>query len=235
MKISILHPSYKRPYLAMDCYTRWVGSLCRTDNVEYILSLSANDPTMSQYMEIFKDKPLVKIVIHPENSWVIQLNNAAKQCTGDLFVCIGDDFSCPINWDTEIISMLWDKNDYIVKTQDGTQPWIMTLPMMDRTYYNRFRYVIYPEYRHMWGDTELTHVADMIGKVINLDLLFPHEHYTTGKNKRDDVNIANDSTWNQGETLYITRMKNNFDLVDPLPVTLPDHHTKYLKAKGVKI
>jgi hypothetical protein len=235
--ISVLHPSYKRPQLAFECYQRWTSTIKNKENVEYILSLSDNDPQLEKYKQTFKDLDVV-IITHPNNGWVIQLNHAAEKCTGNLFVCIGDDFSCPVHWDEQLLTALQDKEDYIVKTNDGIQPWIMTLPMMDRKYYNRFAYVVYPEYKHMWGDTELTHVADLVGRVVKLPILFPHDHYSTGKAKKDEVNIANDSTWKQGENLYIKHVKSNFGL-SPEQVagklSCSNDHINWLKQKGVNV
>lgn len=234
MEISILHPSYKRPALARACYGSWTRKLSKTEDREYILCLSANDPTLDEYKRLFENEE-VKIVIHPENGWVKQLNLAAEHSVGNWLVCIGDDFDCPMYWDEELLQHLKGKEDVIVKTQDGTQPWIMTLPLMDRKYYNRFGYVIYPEYKHMWGDTELTHVADLVGRVVNVPMLFPHNHYTTGKMKKDEVNLANDSTWNQGESLYVQRAKNNFGIQNPVPAKLPASHIEFFKRKGITL
>lgn len=231
MKISILHPSFKRPQLAKKCYDIWVTNADNLMEIEYVLCLSELDPTLQEYKNIFEG--IADITILSENGWVKQLNHAAVHSHGDLLVCIGDDFGCPQHWDTLLLTALQGKEDYIVKTPDGQQPWIMTLPIMDRVYYNRFGYVVYPEYKHMFGDTELTHVADMTGRVINLDILFPHNHYTTGKFVKDEVNIANDSTWAHGEYLYISRMKQNFGIENPKPVQLPQHHIQWLRTKGV--
>lgn len=234
MQISILHPSYKRATLARACYGLWTKKLSKEEDREYILCLSKNDPTLDEYHRLFEGTS-VKIVYHPENGWVKQLNMAAEHSIGTWLVCIGDDFDCPVDWDKDLMEHLVGKEDVAVKTQDGTQPWIMTLPLIDRAYYNRFGYVIYPEYKHMFGDTEFTHVADLLGRSINIPLLFPHNHYTTGKMKKDDVNKANDSTWNQGETLYINRMKQNFGINNPVPIKLPKHHIDWLKTKGITV
>jgi hypothetical protein len=237
MEISILHPSYKRPALAKACYETWTKKLSKVEGREYVLCLSANDPTLDEYKQLFENES-VQIIIHPENGWVKQLNLAAEKSTGNLLVCIGDDFSCPEHWDTDLLKSLDRKSDYIVKTQDGIQSWIMTLPLMDRKYYNRFGYIVHPEYMHMFGDTWLTHIADLLGRVVNIPMLFSHNHYTTGKMKRDEVNIANDKTWMQGENLYIKHVKSNFGL-SPKQVAgklnCSNDHINWLKQKGVNV
>ena len=234
-KISILHPSFKRPELAKKCYDKWIKEADNVIEIEYILSLAETDPQLEKYKQIFRNS-LAEIVVLHENGWVKQLNYAAASSTGNLLVCIGDDFSCPEHWDTDLLKSLDGKSDYIVKTQDGIQSWIMTLPLMDRKYYNRFRYIVHPEYMHMFGDTWLTHIADLLGRVVNIPMLFSHNHYTTGKMKRDDVNIANDKTWMQGENLYIKHVKGNFGLSpEQIVGKLNCHkeHITWLKQRGV--
>jgi hypothetical protein len=103
---------------------------------------------------------------------------------------------------------------------------------MDRTYYNRFGYIYYPEYRHMFCDTEMSHVGALLGRTITSNIVFPHRHYTTGAMKRDAVNVRNDSTWTQGEQLYIERVKTNFGIENPCAIDLPADHLNWLRKKG---
>ena len=133
-----------------------------------------------------------------------------------MFIVVSDDFSCPEHWDTLLIEALNGKSDYCVKTQDGLQPTLMTLPIMDRVYYNRFGYIYYHEYRHLFCDQEMTAVAHMLGKAISLPILFPHNHYTTGKFKRDSITARNNSTWQQGEKLFNERLKMDFGIENPV-------------------
>jgi hypothetical protein len=86
---------------------------------------------------------------------------------------------------------------------------------MDRKYFNRFGYIYYPEYHHMFCDTEMTAVADLTGRKIDLrsnEFVFRHIHYTTGLSHRDIINEKNDATWAQGEELYNRRKAANFYL-----------------------
>ena len=87
------------------------------------------------------------------------------------------------------------------------------MPIIDRKYYNRFGYVYYPEYRHMFCDTEFTHVADVLGRVLwRNDIEFPHLHYSITKERRDHIAERNDATWNQGKSLYLQRFRDDFGL-----------------------
>ena len=68
----------------------------------------------------------------------------------------------------------------------------------------------------MHCDEEMTIVALMLGKYIKSDLFFEHRHYTTGKFKKDEISIRNDSSWGQGQQLLEYRAKNNFGITNPL-------------------
>lgn len=187
MKISILHPSYGRPELAFKTAINWV-SRC-VNPLEYIICLSWSDPWKNDYIKLFK-KPF-KMVFYDFGNMVRQVNYAAKNSTGDLLIATSDDFDCQQNWDEQLINQLKGKKDFIVKTVDGIQPDIITLPIMDRTYYERFNYIYHPEYNHFYGDEELYEVGKKLGRLINLPIKFDHVHYIAGKAKKDATNVKN--------------------------------------------
>jgi hypothetical protein len=87
----------------------------------------------------------------------------------------------------------------------------------------------------MFCDTEMSHVGALLGRTITSNIVFPHRHYTTGAMKKDAVNVRNDSTWTQGEELYLERLRANFGIENPLPIQLPEHHKNWLKAKNIAI
>lgn len=225
MKISILHAT-RRPNEALNAINNWLFNASMKYPIEYILSIDSDDKACYDYSE-YLEYPDFKIIRNHNRSAVDAFNNAAKVATGDLFVCISDDFISFLNWDLALLAGIhWDpvnlflqidrKTDYIVKTQDGIQPTLITLPIMDRTYYNRFGYIYHPDYQHMFCDQEMTAVGHMLGKVITLDLTFEHLHYTTGKSPKDAINCKNDNTWVQGEALFNDRLSFNFGIENPV-------------------
>jgi len=237
MKITVIHPSLSRSKQAAATVRNWLLKAQYPENIEYILSLDDTDD-IHAYRVAFEE---VKNM-HGFTGWVISdnksamdaINNAAVTASGDLFIVASDDFDCPNHWDATLLSFLEGKKDFIVKTDDGCQPWIITLPIMDRAYYDRFGYIYYPGYKHMFCDTEMTHVADLLGRKLRLPIKFPHNHYTQKQGQPfDGVNQKNDSTWSQGEALYLQRIKDNFGLTDtPGKLDCADHHKQWLQNKG---
>ncbi len=235
MRISILHPSRSRPERSAKTLEKWIGFAGVP--LEIIVSLDRDDPTSFLYAPFYRDveDTFSCSIIYSENrSAVDAINNAAKAATGDIFIVVSDDTDCPENWAVDLLKHLEGKTDFIAKTQDGIQKWIITNPIMDRTYYNRFGYVYYPEYQHMFCDTELSCVADLTGRRIEIPMTFEHLHYSTGKSVKDSINEKADSTWNQGETLFIKRALNNFDLVNPPGKITSQEYRNWMKMKGIR-
>lgn len=71
---------------------------------------------------------------------------------------------------------------------------------------------IYPGYVHNYNDTELTEVAQMLGKYKKIEkAVIHHEHFTRGA-KKDQTYEATQSHFAKDRDLFISRKKNNFFL-----------------------
>lgn len=220
--ISILFPSRSRSLRAKVTAEKWLANAgC---DVELIVSLDSDDP------DPYNNMP-GKIVRGQNRSAVDAINRAAKVSSGQILIQIAEDFNCPEMWGAKIVDFTQGKTDWILKTQDGIQDWIITLPIMDRAYYNRFGYVYYPEYLHMFCDTEMSCVADLTGKRITSTLMFPHNHYSVTKEPKDQISAKADSTWNQGEKLFIERYKKNFDLLNPTGEITNQGYLNWIRTK----
>ena len=209
--ISILHPSRSRPKQAYTTAKKWIDSA--GVEVEYLLSLDNDDQMKDYYNWTPRFIQHNCVIFNPNRSAVDAINNAAKIAKGDILIQIADDFDCPPDWGKQIIEATTGKTDWIMKTPDGIQNWIITLPIMDRTYYNRFGYIYHPDYLHMFCDTELTCVADYTGRKITANIPFKHNHYSVGGMK-DAISERADKTWEQGEKLFISRFRQNFGLTE---------------------
>lgn len=213
--ISVIHPSRGRPEMAMKTIEKWLEHADM--DIEYILAVDSEDAHWYigfLYAHKLYDK--VRLLASGSNTAIEAINFAAKEATGDLFLVVSDDFICPKYWCSKLLKHIGDRTDFVAKTRDGLQPTLITLPILDRVYYNRFGYVYFPGYGHMFSDQEMTAIGHMLGRVITLDMTFEHWHYSTGKNKRDAVSLRNDYTWQQGERLFNERLKSNFGIENPV-------------------
>lgn len=212
--ISLIHPSRGRPEKSVQCIDRWLKCATNHESIELIVSCDSDDEWADDYSRryeytVFKKNPVIR---RKNRSAIDAINVAAFISTGDILIVVSDDTETIPGWDRELIKICEGKKDFILKTQDGIQKWIITMPVLDRAYYNRFGYIYHPDYLHMFCDTELTCVADLTGRKIESNLLFPHKHYSVTKEQPDAINKKADATWSQGETLFIQRAKNKFGL-----------------------
>lgn len=217
--ISVIHPSKGRPEQAIDTANNWIA---KADNeVEYVISIDKSDPLSNKYLHVIQWESQ-NIMYHEwDNKSAIEaINNAAKHTDGDIIIVVSDDFDCPEHWDTLLLEAIGGKQDFCAKTSDGHQDWLITLPIMDRKYYELFGYVYNPDYSHMFADLEMTCVAWMLGRYIELPLTFKHNHYSLTGQKPDAINRKNNATWGQGQMLFKRRMAKNFG-IDPVQ-GLPD-------------
>ena len=232
MKISLLCPSRQRPKKMFETLQSWIKKSAYQN--EIILSIDSDDPTIDEYFELFQDINVIRVVSN-NRSAVDAINRAAAVAQGDIFIVVSDDFDCPERWDEQILKAVEGKKDFIIKTFDGIQKWIITMPIMDRAYYNRFGYIYFDQYKHMFCDTEITCVADMLGRKIDLNILFPHNHYSIGKSVKDEVSDKADKTWNQGEALFIDRASKDFGLVNYPGKITNQEYLNWLRSKGVLV
>lgn len=233
MIISLIHASHGRPELAMMTAWSWAERTSGLHEIEYLLSIDRADK--SDYPDVIslkQDYITAKVIRNDTNTSVAAINKAAEVSTGDIIVVMSDDFDCPPSWDELIIEATKGQTDWCMKTKDGTQPWIITLPIMDRVYYSRFGYVYYPSYTHMFCDSELSAVCQLLGKRINADIEFKHNHYSVGGIKKDATSIKADATWNQGEKLFMQRAANYFGIESPLPCKELDDTIAWVNRKN---
>ena len=234
MSISILHPSRGRPQMAYDTFNRWVNAAKNKSGLEYIISLDPSDVTVEEYKKLF-EHTMVHLHINKDEPglyYVQSVNNAAKLSKGEIIIINSDDFEAPDEWDVLILGEVADKKDWILKTWDGVQPWILTIPIMDRTFYESNGWIYYPEYKHMYSDTDLTSYAEYAGKLLKCSYFFKHNHYTvTGKH--DETSVRADSTYPQGEAIYRSRFFDRFGVKEIKNIIREPSHVAWLEARGM--
>ncbi len=197
--ISLIHPSFGRPYQAYKCFKEWESK--SGAEFEYILSLDRRDPTVKQYKTFFADQ---HIIISDSDNCVQATNVAAEQAKGDILVYLSDDFSCPPNWTRSINLALNIMKPQLLKVDDGLQPFhktVLTIPIMTRKLYSLLSYFWNPLYKSMWVDVDLYYECEdyLIKKP---KLLFQHNHYTRGA-EYDTTYQQHDNLERQSEGLTI--------------------------------
>lgn len=216
MTIDIIHPTRGRIAQAEKALKAWLENAKDKTNINFYLSVDKDDILLDRYNELCQENG-VTLHVEQNKSAIEAINRSAGKTNGDIIIVISDDFNeVPLYWDEILLKELNGKTDFIIKTMDGIQETLITLPILHRDYYNRFGYVYYGGYSHLWADTEMTVVGHYLGKVIKLPINFIHNHYTTGKFRKDAISEKNDKTHAQGKMVFNTRKKRNFDIPNPL-------------------
>ena len=197
--ISVIQPSRGRPDKAYANWQSWF--INKFYEIDWILSLDEDDT--APYNSYFDTTP-IRIIRNKNRSAVDAINNAAKLAKFDILMVVSDDTNVGYaNWDNMIAEVVKGKTDWILKTQDGIQPWIITMPVMDRAYFNRTGNIYDPDFKHMFCDTWLTVQADISGRKITSSLVFKHYNELF----KDDVRKRSDATWQQGEQTFIQKIR----------------------------
>lgn len=199
MKISLIHPSRGRSLQAHNTYTLWLASASINCAIEHILSLDNDDSEYKNYCLLFQDS----IIISNNNSGIVEATNrAAQQATGDILIYLSDDFECPKNWDEEIISRLSISSKWLLRVNDGYQPFenlVLTIPIMSRELYEYLGYFLNPLYFSQWSDCDLYFETQPY--IINApDLVFKHNRLPN-----DDTYERNNSNFESGRDIFKQR------------------------------
>lgn len=230
MKLSLIHPSRSRSQQALRTIESWINNLSGSHDFEYILSVDSDDPHLDAYVSF----PTDMVVISNNTNLVQAANAGAKEASGDIFVLVSDDFACFKDYDLAIVKAMKGKSG-VLKTYDGVQKWIVTIPILSKDYYDEQGYLYHPDGKHMFVDTLMTHKAELEKKlIIRNDIVFKHNHYSHGGATKDAVNTKADSTWAQGEKLYLDwcrEMSKKVDIFNLSKEAKQAGHVNWLKKK----
>lgn len=217
MKFSLIHPSRSRPEKSSETISKW--RYHAANGFQLIVSVDQDDDYVAysqlHHLPVYGQNlhGQDRLLIRQNKSAIDAINNAAEIADGDILIVVSDDTDCPMHWDKILTDAIGDNKDFVMKTDDGIQKRIITIPIMDRAYFNRDGYIYNPIYDHSWADTELTEVAHLRGRVITrMDIKFPHNHYSVTGEQPDDLYKRNDLTHDRDRPLYLQRKKINFGL-----------------------
>lgn len=220
MKFSLIHPSRSRPEKSIATMNKWFDKCSNHDHIEIIISIDTDDPSYEEYCKgMFFHKypvklyPNIRIEVNNNTNAVQAINNAAAVSMGDILMVVSDDTDCPEKWDNIILDATEGHKDFVLKVKCGIQKRIITMPILDRVYYNRDQRIYNPIYRHSWSDTEFTEVAHLRGRVIvRNDIMFRHLHPEFTKEPKDELYLRNDKTHDEDRHIFEERKRINFGL-----------------------
>lgn len=217
---SLCHTTARLPKGWRAAAQAWKDNADHPELVEHIFVVDAPEPgSVSVLATLGADFPFTgttKFGINEERRCCVDgWNLAAKLSTGKFLINIADDFfPCP-HWDTELIKVIeanggFDK-EMALDVNTGGNHGLLTFCFITRPYYERFGYLLYPEYISVYSDNEFTDVAKRNGVVVDArHLLFKHIHPLYNPEKDTDEIYewqSRPEAWEIGRKLYQERSK----------------------------
>lgn len=213
--ISLIHPSRGRPEQSLKTIFNWHSKCLNKNDVQIIVCLDNDDVKLDQYDYVHPElyDALIDFCVADNKSAIEAINRGARISMGNIMIVVSDDTDCPVHWDKIITDAVRGQRDFVMKVDDGIQKNIVTMPIMDGTYYERYGYIYNPIYKHAFSDKELTEVAKRTKKLIKrMDIKFPHNHYSVTGEQPDATYKRSNAHYESGKALYQQRLKRNFDL-----------------------
>jgi len=168
IRISLLHATRQRPQLAYSTCLEWINNCSNKAELEYIVGVDDDDPTLEEYRRTFvfsdDNKPgSFKLNITNSRSGVGALNNAAKimSSSTELIMSIQDDQGCFLNWDLALFQCLEGVDNFktpiFLWVGDGHNSVRGLAPYYcsNKAYYEKVGYILYHEYDGAFADNDM--------------------------------------------------------------------------------
>jgi hypothetical protein len=154
--------------------------------------------------------------IGPKGRTKIEAINADIPSEGwDVMVLASDDH-LPVRegWALQVEQDASANPDSLLWYTDIRQDRITLMPVMDRTYYQRFGYIYHPAYKSLFCDNEQTEVAQQLGRVkrIAVELWRNESADWGGFIKKDNLLKRNNAYYRRDQRTYERRKAQGFPL-----------------------
>lgn len=208
--ISLIHPSRGRPEQSFANATEWLSKAGNVD-VELIVTVDTTDSKLGIYQHLYGSQAYA----FDHTSVVHATNNGASMAKGDILIYLSDDFKCPNKWGELVVKEFeGEKRPLMLKVDDALQKFhvtILTIPIMNRSLYEKLGYMWHPAYKSMHVDVDLFYTCQKLGAIKNCPhLVFEHHHPANGKAQNDETYTRSAANWNQGLDILNRRKKQGF-------------------------
>lgn len=217
---SLCHPS-ARPTEWAHTRDLWIKAASPDASFEYVVCFDHGSCAITP-----KEAEPARLVWNYGTACSVNATNTAAQCAvGKVLVVISDDiYPCP-QWDLALKSLaaLWGDTPSVVRVKTGgtgDERGLLTVQILNRERYEKLGYLFHPAYVSMFSDDEFTIHAERDGVIVNApDILFRHEHWSTGERPMDAVYERQNAPrrYKFGEALLRWRQENGFPALVPQP------------------
>ena len=194
--ISVLIPSRNRPQGLRELCDSLFNNANNPNQIEVIVYFDLDDSYIPEYFEYFNELTLkytnpVKTIIGPKLVLSDYPNKLLQIASSDIFMNLGDDMRCKAKgWDEIIIEAINEYPDKInfVYVDDGYWgPNLASHHIIHRNYVECLGYFYPPFFDFGYSDAWMFQVAQKVGRIKFLPILFEHMHYSIGKGDFDQT------------------------------------------------
>ena len=194
--ISVLIPSRNRPQGLKELCESLFNNASDPNQIEVIVYLDLDDSCTKEYTEYFLELSTrytnpIKSIIGPKLVLSDYPNKLLQLASSEIFMNLGDDMRCRTQgWDTEIINAINQYSDKInfVYVDDGYWgPNLASHHIIHKNYVDCLGYFYPPFFDFGYSDTWMFQVAQKVGRIQFLPILFEHMHYSIGKGEFDQT------------------------------------------------
>lgn len=187
------------------------------NNYFVLVTLDSDDPKLQEY-KFYNDMQIYISADLTSKNKIDAINRGIHKFDHfdwDILVNFSDDQVFTVKgWDDIVRD--WVKPDTFVHFPDPNQSALATMSIMDRAYYDRFKYIYHPDYESVYCDNEAQEVAIKLGRYIKADIcIFDHLHPAWGKapNDRQYLLTEHPQVHHRDKLTYERRKANNYDLL----------------------
>ena len=247
---SVIHTS-ARPDKWKAVYDEWIAKADHPENVEYSLCVDerwgfhvrpaltaepmTGDPAIALECFEFDEKRDGLNVLSWNDGrmcYVDGVNIAAAASSGRILVPNADDLFPPEHWDTLLLeSFPWSyvMGEYIVLCSSGAAPQrdleLMTAFAITRARYERYGYIVDPDFEGMWSDNHFAwqarrdEKAGLVTVIERLDIQMDHRHPIFGKGEMDAAYESENkrAAYQQGQATFLKKAHGTQALYVCLP------------------
>jgi len=194
--ISVLVPSRNRPQSLKELCDSLFINASNPNQIEVIVYFDLDDSHIPECIEYFNELSTkytnpVKVIIGPRLVLSDYPNKLLQAASSDIFMNLGDDMRCKApNWDTEIISAIniyQDKINFVYVDDGYWGPDLASHYIIHRNYVECLGYFSPPFFDYGYSDAWMYQVAQKLGRIHYIPILFEHMHYSIGKGELDQT------------------------------------------------
>jgi len=195
-QISVLIPSRNRPQGLKELCESLFTNASNPNQIEVIVYFDLDDSHIPEYIAYFNDLSSryidpIKTIIGPKLVLSDYNNKLLQIASSDIFMNLGDDMRCRTkDWDTEVLNAFNEYSDRInfVYIDDGYWgPNLASHHIIHRNYVECLGYFAPPIFDFGYADSWMFQVAQKVGRIQFLPILFEHMHYSIGKGEFDQT------------------------------------------------